>query len=287
MANKSSKIFKWSWVLVCFICCWICSGASLVTSWAAKVMWGPSLHAPCRWLSWDLGAGWDSWALWGTRSSAQCCKSQPPNLPFWPKPKVGQTSAVSLAAAAPQRWWDWGFCPGSLEAVSVAAQCGVASRAMQPACTFSCFVLKYPLVSFFTSYSLYPKLCIPPLHGVIFLIAGRVLLLDTSLLLMRCVALRRARWTYLILQMDRDESSCSSAANARPKMWLLPVRLIDKTLTWGKSLLESWSPALLSCWEARQCCEVQQHRLLTVRTVRCQPLHGENLMSCSTTGYWW
>lgn len=200
----------------------------------------------------------------------------------------GRANLCSVfGAAAPQRWWDWGFCPGSLEAVRVAAQCGVASRAMQPACTFSCFVLKYPLVSFFTSYSLYPKLCIPPLHGVIFLIAGRVLLLDTSLLLMRCVALRRARWTYLILQTGRDESSCSSAANARPKMWLLPVRLIDKTLTWGKSLLESWSPALLSCWEARQCCEVQQHRLLTVRTVKCQPLHGENLMSCSTTGYWW
>lgn len=74
------------------------------------------------------------------------------------------------------------------EGSEAATQCGgvscaVLCCAVQPACAFSCFILKYPLVSFFTSYSLYPKLCISPLNGVIFLIAGRALLLDTTLLL--------------------------------------------------------------------------------------------------------
>lgn len=130
-----------------------------------------------------------------------CLHSQrpgPKTCLFGPKPKVGQTSVVSSAAAAPEnsKTSREAVRSGALlllsEGVGAATQHGGASRAAQPACTFSCFVLKYPLVSFFTSYSLYPKLCISPLNGVIFLIAGRVLLLDASLLLMRCVALRRA-----------------------------------------------------------------------------------------------
>lgn len=124
-----------------------------------------------------------------------------PNLPVLPAPKP-------VCLAPNQRWANLcsvsGSCcsqeevrPGALlqlsEGVAAAASGRGASCALQPACTFSCFVLKYPLVSFFTSYRLYPKLCISPLNGVIFLIAGRILLLDTSLLLVRSVALQRAR----------------------------------------------------------------------------------------------
>lgn len=117
--------------------------------------------------------------------------------------------------------------PGSLrvrlllwfsEGSEVAAQCGGVSSALlysalQPACAFSCFVLKYPLVSFFTSYSLYPKLCISPLNGVIFLIAGRALLLDMSLLLVLCRELRE------------HTSSCRQAGVNHP-VHLQPVHIL-------------------------------------------------------------
>lgn len=114
------------------------------------------------------------------------------NLPVWPQTKGGANLRGVFSSCCSQEVARSGLCSGSLRRWK-RPQRGGASRAVQPACTFSCFVLKYPLVSFFTSYSLYPKLCISPLNGVIFLIAGRVLLLDTSLLLVRCAALRRAR----------------------------------------------------------------------------------------------
>lgn len=162
--------------------------------------------------------------------------SHPQNLPFWPQTKHGQTSPVSPAAAAHRK------CRGqallwSSEGSEVATEHGGGSCAVQPACAFSCSALKYPLVSFLTSYSLYPKLCISPLNGVIFLIAGRALLLDTSLLLVHCVVLQRAPGTHLILQTARRESSCSSAASAHPKRSLLPIRLIAETPTPGRSWL--------------------------------------------------
>lgn len=122
-----------------------------------------------------------------------CLCSQPQNLPVWPQTKGGANLCSVSGSCCSQDEVRPGALLQLLEGVAAAASGGGASCALQPACTFSCFVLKYPLVSFFTSYSLYPKLCISPLNGVIFLIAGRILLLDTSLLLVRSVALRRVR----------------------------------------------------------------------------------------------
>jgi len=185
----------------------------------------------------------ETWARGGTHGTLlqtpACLQSRPQNLPVWPQTKGGANLHCVWGSCCSQEGARSGAFFWLSEGVEAAAQHRGASRAMQPACTFSWFVLKYPLVSFFTSYSLYPKLCISPLNGVIFLIAGRVLLLDTSLLLMRCVALRRAQRTYLILQTGEDESSCSSAANAHPKMCLLPVRLVAETPLEGKSHLKA------------------------------------------------
>lgn len=113
--------------------------------------------------------------------------SHPQNLPIWPQTKGGSNLPSVSSSCCSQEGAGSGFCFGSLRGQKrprgSELSCAVLCCAVQPACAFSCFVLKYPLVSFFTSYSLYPKLCISPLDGVTFLIAGRALLLDASLLL--------------------------------------------------------------------------------------------------------
>lgn len=232
---------------------------------------------------WHLGAGW---ALWDTGSSAPCCKSQPPipkTCPFGPKPSMGKppqclqqlllTGSVGVRLCfGPLRGQKWPLSMG---------EGAVLCCAVQPACAFSCSALKYPLVSFLTSYSLYPKLCISPLNGVIFLIAGRALLLDTSLLLVHCVVLQRAPGTHLILQTARRESSCSSAASAHPKRSLLPIRLIAETPTPGRSWLGA---ALQPLYPTEEWGSAARWGLPAACTAKSQPCCGKNLTSCTTAG---
>lgn len=141
----------------------------------------------------------ETWS--GTPSLCGTLGTQPACTPSLPDPKPAHLAPHQRWGKAPQCLWQlllprhskMGALLWLSEGVEAATQCGGVSCAVQPACTFSCFVLKYPLVSFFTSHSLYPKLCISPSNGAVFLIAGRVLLLDSSLLLMHCVALQKAR----------------------------------------------------------------------------------------------
>lgn len=146
-----------------------------------------------RWLSLRPGCRVDSVGHWELCPMLQIPASHPQNLPIWPQTKDGANLPSVSSSCCSQEASGSGFCFGRLRGQKRPLTRGSElCCAVQLACAFSCFVLKYPLVSFFTSYSLYPKLCISPLNGVIFLIAGRALLLDTSLLLVHCMALQRA-----------------------------------------------------------------------------------------------
>lgn len=115
------------------------------------------------------------------------------------------------------------------------------------------------------------------------LIVHKVLLLDASLLLMHCVALRRAQQTYLISQTGGDESSCSSAASAHPKMIPSSSSLLLGPPLEGKV---SFRAALQPHYPTARQEAAWQHQTLDACAAKYHPPYRENVTSSSMTGYW-